>query len=188
MVNQELIGLNEQITKASNYTESIISTIREPLLVLDKNLTIKTANTAFYKTFQVHEPETEGRSIFELGNRQWDVPQLRTLLKGVLENNSRFTDFEVRHTFPSIGERVFLLNGREMIGDLLGENLILLAMEDVTERMQHQLKEKGAFEPVSKPGDAGAGGDVHFKKSGLYRRNCQPTLFGAGWKRERFFK
>lgn len=134
VVNHEMIGLNEQIAAARNYAESIVANIREPLLVLDKNLRVKTANTSFYKTFRVNEKETEGVLIYDLGNKQWDIPKLRTLLEKILPEKSIFNDFEVSNSFSSIGERVMLLNAREVINKSNSEKLILLSIEDITER------------------------------------------------------
>ena len=134
VINQEMISLNEQVTAARDYAEAIIVNIREPLLVLDKNLRIKTANNAFYKTFRVNEKETEGVMIYDLGNKQWDIPELRTLLEKILPEKSVFNDFEVTHTFSSIGERIMLLNAREVVNKNSLEKLILLSIEDITER------------------------------------------------------
>ncbi len=138
VVNQEMIGLNEQITAARDYAEAIILNIREPLLVLDINLRIKTANKAFYKTFRVEEKETENVLIYDLGNKQWDIAELRKLLENILPEKSVFNDFEVTHTFSSIGERVMLLNAREVIHKNSLEKLILLSIEDITERKRAQ--------------------------------------------------
>jgi len=115
VVNHEMISLNEQVTAARDYAEAIIVNIREPLLVLDKNLRIKTANDAFYKTFRVTEKETEEVLIYDIGNKQWDIPALRTLLEKILPEKTVFNDFEVTHTFSSVGERVMLLNALEFI-------------------------------------------------------------------------
>ncbi|WP_309614847.1 chemotaxis protein CheB [Flavobacterium sp.] len=134
VVNHEMIGLNEQIAAARNYAESIVANIREPLLVLDKNLRIKTANKAFYKTFRVNEKETEGILIYDLGNKQWDIPELRNLLEKILPEKSIFNDFEVTHNFESIGKLIMLLNAREVINKNTSEKLILLSIEDITER------------------------------------------------------
>ena len=133
VVNQEMISLNEQLTVSRDYSEAIIVNIREPLLVLDKNLRIKTANAAFYKTFRVNEPETEGILIYDLGNKQWNIPALRKLLEKILPEKSVFNEFEVKHTFSTIGERVMLLNAREVINKKSSEKLILLSIEDITE-------------------------------------------------------
>ncbi len=142
VVNHEMIGLNEQIAAARNYAESIVANIREPLLVLDKNLRVKTANTSFYKTFGVNEKETEGTLIYNLGDKQWDIPELRTLLEKILPEKSIFTDFEVTHSFPVIGERIMLLNASEVINKSNSEKLILISIEDITKQRLFQLKEK----------------------------------------------
>lgn len=139
--NEELISLNEQVTAAKHYAESIVATIREPVLVLDKDLRVKTANTAFYTTFRVKEQETEGVLIYDLGNKQWNIPQLRLLLEEILPEKTSFRDFEVSHKFPLLGERVILLNARELTREKTEEKLILLAIEDITERKQFRLKE-----------------------------------------------
>ena len=134
VVNHEMISLNEQIAAARNYAESIVANIREPLLVLDKNLRVKTANKSFYKTFQINEKETEGILIYNLGDKQWDIPELRNLLEKILPEKSIFTDFEVTLSFPVIGERIMLLNAREVINKNTSEKLILLSIEDITEK------------------------------------------------------
>ncbi|MBC7607484.1 MAG: PAS domain-containing protein, partial [Burkholderiales bacterium] len=134
VLNHELSGLNEQITDARNYSESIIATLYQPLLVLDKHLRVKTANKAFYKTFKVNEQETEGLLIYDLGNRQWNIPELRTLLEEVLPQKKQISDFEVTHNFLSIGERIILLNALEITREKKEEKLILLSIEDITEK------------------------------------------------------
>ena len=141
VVNQELISLNEQITTARRYAESIVATIREPILVLDKNLRISSANKAFYSTFNIQKNETEGFLIYDLANRHWNIPALRTLLNGIVEENKTFTDFEVVHNFPLVGKKILLLNAREVISEVGAEKLILLAIEDVTEQKKYRLKD-----------------------------------------------
>ena len=140
VINQEMISLNEQVEAARNYAESIVANIREPLLVLDKHLRIKTANKSFYNTFKVNEQETEGALIYNLGNKQWDIPELRSLLEKVLPEKSIFNDFEVIHYFPVIGELIMLLNAREVINKSNSEKLILLSIQDITERIKAQRK------------------------------------------------
>lgn len=139
VVNQETIALNEQVTTARDYAEAILRNIHEPLLVLDKNLRIKTANNAFYKTFRVNEPETEGVLIYDIGNKQWNIPALRMLLEKILPEKSVFNDFEVTHKFTEIGSRIMLLNAREVINKNSSEKLILLSIEDITERKKAQI-------------------------------------------------
>ncbi|MEO6729602.1 MAG: chemotaxis protein CheB [Ferruginibacter sp.] len=134
VVNQEMVSLNEQVTEARNYSEAIVTTVREPLIILDKNKCVKSANYSFYKTFGVTEYETEGKVLFELGDAQWDIPELRELLEKTILKKEKFSDFEVRQTFPNIGERIMLLNAREMKEEAGSERLVLLAIEDITEK------------------------------------------------------
>ena len=118
-----------------NYAQNIVDTVREPLLIMDTTLRVRSANRAFYQTFHVSAEETEGRLIYELGNGQWDIPDLRTLLEDIVPKSSVFDDFELDHTFPVIGRRVMLLNARKLQAGHHGE-LLVLAMGDVTERKQ----------------------------------------------------
>ena len=118
-----------------DYAQNIVDTVREPLLILDATLRVRSANRAFYQTFHVSPAETEGRLIYELGNGQWDIPDLRTLLEDIVPKSSVFDDFELDHTFPAIGRRVMLLNARKLQAGHHGE-LLVLAMGDVTERKQ----------------------------------------------------
>ncbi|MEP7142751.1 MAG: chemotaxis protein CheB [Ferruginibacter sp.] len=134
VINQEMISLNEQVTEARNYAEAIVTTIKEPLIILDRNMRVKTANHSFYRTFAVSETETEGRQLFELGDRQWDIPELRTVLENIIPEKGLFNDYEVKQVFPNIGERTMLLNAREMKEEPASERLILLAIEDITEK------------------------------------------------------
>ena len=115
------------------YSQDIVDTVREPLLILDTALRVRSANRAFYQTFHVTSAETEQHLIYELGNGQWDIPALRTLLEEIIPTSSVFNDFELVHTFPVIGRRVMLLNARKLKAGNHGE-LLVLAMEDVTER------------------------------------------------------
>lgn len=146
VLNHELVNLNEQVTDARNYSESIVATLYQPLLVLDKHLRVKTANKAFYKTFNVNEQETESVLIYDLGNRQWNIPELRVLLEEILPQKKQISNFEVTHNFSSIGERVILLSALEIIREKKEEKLILLSIEDVTER-------KKAEEVINKSGE-----------------------------------
>jgi PAS domain S-box-containing protein len=130
-----------------NYAQNIVDTVREPLLILDATLRVRSANRAFYQTFHVSPGETEGRLIYELGNGQWDIPDLRTLLEDIVPKSSVFDDFELEHTFPAIGRRVMLLNARKLQAGHHGE-LLVLAMEDVTarKRAEESLLEAGALQ------------------------------------------
>jgi PAS domain S-box-containing protein len=122
--------------EARRYAESIVGTVREPLLVLDADLKIISANRNFYKTFKVMPDETIGSFIYDLGNKQWDIPKLRELLEEVLPEKEAFDDFEVDHHFQDIGHKIMLLNARQIYRKDIGTKMILLAIEDITERKQ----------------------------------------------------
>src|SRR5271154_5670515 len=94
-----------ELQHALTYADNIIATLREPFVVLDKSLRVRTANAAFYRDFHASIAETEGRFVYELGNGQWDIPQLRTLLINALSNSHPIEDYEVEHTFPALGRR-----------------------------------------------------------------------------------
>jgi PAS domain S-box-containing protein len=116
------------------YADNIIATLREPFLVLDKDLRVVTANRSFYQAFDAAKEETQGRFIYDLGDGQWDIPRLRTLLEEVLPQNHSFEGFEVENDFASLGRKVMLLNARRIRKPGNHSELILLAIEDVTER------------------------------------------------------
>src|SRR4051794_39925496 len=130
-----------------DYALNIVDTVREPLLILDTTLRVRSANRAFYQTFHVSAAETVNRLIYELGNGQWDIPELRTLLEDIVPKSSVFNDFELDHTFPVIGRRVMLLNARKLQAGHHGE-LLVLAMEDVTarKRAEEELLKAGALQ------------------------------------------
>ena len=122
------------------YIKTIVDVVREPVLILDKNLCVMAANAPFYKTFQVDKNDTEGKVVYKLGNGQWDIPALRELLEKILPDDTFFNGFEVTHIFPSIGRKVMLLNARQIHcqNDLESKYIapiILLAFEDVTDMM-----------------------------------------------------
>ena len=113
----------EQIAKvACEYAESILETMRGPLIVLDANLRVISANKAFYQTFKVSLEETKDQFIYDLGNRQWDIPKLRQLLEDILPKNKVFWDYEIEHDFKSVGTKTMLLNARRLYpwSDILG--------------------------------------------------------------------
>ena len=121
------------IEAAREYAESIVTTVRQPLIILDAELHVRSANASFYRTFHVSPTETEGRFIYDLGDRQWDIPALRTLLEEIIPRNSSFDDWPVEHDFESIGPRTMMLSARRFPPEGKYE-LILLAIEDVTAR------------------------------------------------------
>jgi len=133
IVNKELLDRNDQLNNARQYTEGIVNTIRDPLLILDKELRVKRATAGFYHRFKTSEKDTEGKYIYELGNLQWNIPLFRELLENILPEKKEIIDFEVTHIFPIIGKRIMYLNARQ-IDNINGEQLILLALEDITDR------------------------------------------------------
>lgn len=135
-INQELQATNEQLRAARDYNTAIVETVREPLLILSAGLHIQRANRAFYQFFQTVPEATEQRYLYEIGGGQWNIPQLRGLLEEVLSENRTFQDFEVNHTFSSIGDKILLLNARCIAGVKDRDALILLAFEDITERKE----------------------------------------------------
>lgn len=126
----------QEVSKAREYAESIFETLHEPLLVLTPDLTIKSVNAAFYAQFAVEREHTIGHKIYDLGNGQWDIPALRTLLEDVLPDSNVFNDYEVQHDFENIGHRVMLLNARR----LDHVQLILLGIRDVTQSTRAAVK------------------------------------------------
>lgn len=124
----------EDVVVIYAYAEAIVETVREPLIILDENLRIKTANKAFFDDFKVTKKETYNKLIFDLGNGQWDIPELRKLLKEILPKNSHFEDFEVTHKFDDIGTKTMILNARRIILEGHKTELVLLAIEDATQK------------------------------------------------------
>ncbi|PIR85568.1 hypothetical protein COU15_00530 [Candidatus Kaiserbacteria bacterium CG10_big_fil_rev_8_21_14_0_10_45_20] len=123
--------------KSWTYIRTVADVVREPILILDKDLTVMAANDSFYQTFQVDPKDTEKKNIYNLGNGQWEIPALKKLLEDILPKNTFFKGFEVAHNFPTIGHKVMILNARQIYikEDATFPPIILLAMEDVTEMM-----------------------------------------------------
>ncbi|GAC1397583.1 MAG: hypothetical protein NVSMB49_03590 [Ktedonobacteraceae bacterium] len=142
--NEELLTLNQELQAARDYTDAIVETVREPLLILDANMCIRRANGAFYSFFQETPEAMQQHFLYEIGNGQWNIPSLRALLEEVLPKNYVFQDFEVDHVFASLGHKTLLLNARRIAGTKTREPLILLAFEDVTERRELE-RHKDAF-------------------------------------------
>jgi two-component system, chemotaxis family, CheB/CheR fusion protein len=134
----ETTQLKEREYKAATlYAEVIAETVREPFLILSHDSRIITANPAFYRSFHVSKADTEGRLLFEIGNRQWNIPKLKRLLEKILPSNQKFHDFLVEHEFPGVGLKRMLLNARRIEEqDPNLRPLILLAIEDVTDHKQ----------------------------------------------------
>jgi two-component system CheB/CheR fusion protein len=132
--NQELGHRNDELNHSRKYSEAIITTVREALIVLDKDFRVKSANSSYYKTFRKTSEETDGKLFFELENNQWDIPELRLLLAKTLHEKDFYESYEVKLKFSLVGERTMLLNARRILKEDNNEQLILLAIEDITER------------------------------------------------------
>jgi len=128
------VDITEEKKVAIAVAESIVNTVREPLIVLDGDLRIISANNAFYNMFQASKKETEREFIYEIGTRQWNIPKLRELLEDILPKNIHFDDYEVDCSFPTIGHKTVLLNARRVVAGSGQRPMILLALEDITER------------------------------------------------------
>ena len=131
--NQELHARIQQIEELYTYYEGIIATVHEPVLILDKNIRIKSANKSFCKMFHVIEDDITGVSLYKLGNNQWNIPRLRELLEDIVPKNIRFHDFEVEQSFPIIGQKTLLLNAHRFVQQSQNEELIVLTIADITE-------------------------------------------------------
>ena len=133
-----LAGPNSQpfidLDEAHPLAQAIVDTIRDPLLVLDQDLRVVTANRAFHQTFRMNRQDIQGRPVYGLGDGQWDIPKLRLLLEDVAPQHAVIEAYEVERDFPIIGRRSMLLNAREISNQRNADNLILLTFEDVTDR------------------------------------------------------
>jgi len=128
--------LEKNKQKSIDYAESIINTVREPLLVLDQDLRVVTVSRSFYDFFKVNPEDTVGQLIYDLGNKQWDIPKLRELLENILPQKTTFDDYEVEHDFATIGRKIMLLNARQIEQARGKKRIILLAIEDITKRRE----------------------------------------------------
>jgi two-component system CheB/CheR fusion protein len=124
----------DKATRAQEYANAIVETVREALVILDSNLRVVTANRSFYAAFQVSPAEVQKQGIFDLAGGAWNIHGLRKLLKQILPGNTQFGDFKLIHVFPKIGRRTLLLNARGLRQEDQAQEMILLAMEDVTVR------------------------------------------------------
>jgi two-component system CheB/CheR fusion protein len=124
----------EQLVIDLRYADHIVQVVHEPLLILDTKLQVTSANQRFCDVFQLSAKQVENQSVYEFGDGQWNIPELRQLLESILPENPVCNDFEIDHTFPNIGRKVLLLNARYLAGDANQPGRILLAIEEVTAR------------------------------------------------------
>ena len=139
MTNVALDRPFREVEDAHVLAQAIVDTIREPLLVLDRDLHVINASRSYYKKFGLHPQDTVGRMLYDLGDGAWNIPALRALLERIVPDRSVMEDFEVEHSFAGIGRRILLLNARIVFYETTGSTTILLAIEDVTERRAIEL-------------------------------------------------
>src|SRR6185503_20038368 len=132
------IGQFSAFEDGRGLARAIVNTVRQPLLVLDKDLRVVAASRSFYETFQADRQETQGRLLYTLGDGQWDIPALRTLLEKIVPEHSVMDGYEVEHDFPMIGRRTMLLNARTVISEKTAHMALLLAIEDISDRRAHE--------------------------------------------------
>ncbi|MNX56688.1 Phytochrome-like protein cph1 [compost metagenome] len=131
-VNDELMNRQEQLISMRNYSEYIVNVIREPLLIIDQDFFIKSANPAFYKYFETTQKETEGHSFFEIGDCQWDIPEFKELLLKTLVEKDIVEDFKIDTICTGLGKKIMIVNARRIM-NTQSSGMILLAIEDVTD-------------------------------------------------------
>ena len=167
--------------EARDFAESLIETVREPLVVLDADLRVQRVTSAFYETFQVARTETEGRFLYDLGNGQWNTPRLRELIGEALFRNASFQDFEIEHVFPHIGRRRLRLNASRISSESEPKPRVLLAIEDITERReQAEIRYQRLFETAKD-------GMLIFDAEGETVTDINPFLLElTGYRRERW--
>jgi chemotaxis protein methyltransferase CheR len=130
-------NFREQFTDVADacaLAQSIVDTVREPILVLDKGLRVIAASSSFYSSFKARPEDTQGRLLYTLGDGQWDIPKLRVLLEHIIPEHGVMDGYEVEHEFPDLGLRTMVLNARQVVYKAGAEDSILLGIEDVTER------------------------------------------------------
>jgi two-component system CheB/CheR fusion protein len=143
--NQELQMRNELLMESDNYSEAIIATLHEPMLVLNKKLEVKSASQSFCKKFKLAKDDIEGISLFDFGKKQWNIPKLRERLGNMISKDMPPESFEIVHKFPEVGEMVLRLNATKIVQKIHGEQLILLAIVDITDIKRKQAKEKAVL-------------------------------------------
>jgi two-component system, chemotaxis family, CheB/CheR fusion protein len=148
-VNPELNSPNERLNHAMLYTKAIFATIHVPLLVLSQNFRIKHASKSFYKTFSIAEEEAIGKNLFDLQNKQWNIPGLQNQLLRIHTENESFPEWEITHTFPFLGERTICFNAQPFLKEN-GENCVLLALDDITKRKKLEKADKKSLEDLKK--------------------------------------
>ncbi len=137
-INTELQVRNEQLAESYEYADAMFGTIREAVVVLDRDMRIKTANRAFYKTFNLREEDTEGLPIYEIMGDQWNTPELRNMLEDVIRNNAPVNGLELVINSPGVEKKTVLINAKSIVQRIHRQQIILLAIEDISEHREGQ--------------------------------------------------
>jgi PAS domain S-box-containing protein len=142
--NKELQKRNEEVEALNNYSSSILATIPDPMLILDRKMNIKSANEQFLKTFGLDEAEVTGVSVFRLNKNSWNIPELKTLLQDIIGNKTAFKKQQIKHTFGDLGEKMLVFSAKLVSQKNKRERLTLLIIEDITEetRREEELRAK----------------------------------------------
>jgi len=145
-MKQDRIDADQLWDYAWTYIRTVVDTVREPFLIMDKSLRVISANRTFYASFETEPKDTEGKPVYKLGNGQWNIPKLKILLEDILPKNTYFEDFRVEHDFPVVGRKIMMLNARRVYVDGDVRQIIMLAMEDITKetKLEEQLTEYAA--------------------------------------------
>ena len=169
------------IADACALAQSIVDTVREPVVVLDKGLRVVAASRSFYSAFKVRPEDTQSKLLYALGDGQWDIPKLRVLLEKILPEHGVMEDYEVEHEFPDLGNRTMSLNARQVFYKGGADTTILLGIEDVTERrILEREKDDGSSRVHSdSPAYTGIG-----LTPDLQRRLGQPDASDTGWTQD----
>jgi two-component system, chemotaxis family, CheB/CheR fusion protein len=138
-INTELQISNEQLLESRDYAEAIFATIREAVVVLSTDFRVKLANMAFYRTFNAGAHYTEGRLLYEIGEGQWNKPEIKELINSILLHDQQFDGYEMQYEVPGMGKRTMLVNGRKVVQRANKQELLLLAFEDITDRRRAEL-------------------------------------------------
>ena len=170
------MGRKNIVTKSLEYAESIIDTVREPLVVLDQDLRVISVSRSFYDIFKVTPEDTLGQLIYDIGNKQWDIPKLRELLETILPRKSSFDNYEVEQDFAAIGRRIMLLNARQIKRGLGKDPIILLAIEDITERKRSQELLNESEERFRRLFETANDGILLLEKNELKIQNANPAI------------
>ncbi len=133
------------VADACALAQAIVDTVREPVIVLDRDLRVIAASRSFYSVFKVSPEQTQGLPLFELGDGQWDIPGLRVLLEKIVPEHGVMQDYEVEHEFPELGRRTMCLNARQVFYEGGAESTILLSIEDITERLEAERHMEGVL-------------------------------------------